>query len=383
MESTQMVMAMHHTNPMASLDQYQTPSEATRYRVRWITNGTRESQSFDTEKDARRWKAVIEAAQGDTDRALESIENQLEQGPTVTELLTRHIDQLTDVGDYQLGRYRKAVEQHFAGDLGATKIRRVTSEHIVDWQRYMAEKGLQAKSIANHRGLLSAAFSTGIRLRIIDHNPCAGVRLPKDNRPTEQMQIIPLDQWNDLMGVMNAHYVPFSWMLLYSGARFGELTAVQKPDFGFIGATSVLRITKAWKEDDKYKYYLGAPKTRKGKRSVSLSRQADKMMRPILANRTDEELVFKTVYGRQIRSSAYHKVWGQAWTALGVPKERRPRPHDVRHTHASMMLANGMDMYELSRRLGHESVKTTVDRYSHLVEGAHARGASIADSAFG
>ncbi|MER8026912.1 hypothetical protein [Glutamicibacter protophormiae] len=97
------------------------------------------------------------------------------------------------------------------------------------------------------------------------------------------------------MGVMHEHYVPFSWMFLYSGARFGELTAVQKPDFGFIGATSVLRITKAWKEDDKYKYYLGAPKTRKGKRSVSLSRQADKIMRPVLANRGDEELVFKTV----------------------------------------------------------------------------------------
>ncbi|MFJ2619674.1 tyrosine-type recombinase/integrase [Glutamicibacter sp. NPDC087344] len=368
---------------MASLDKYQTPSGDTKHRVRWITNGTRESQSFNTEKDALQWKAIIEAAGGDTARAVESIENQIEHGPTVTELLIRHIDQLTDVGDYQLSRYRKSLSQHFAGDFGAMKIRRVTSEHIVDWQRYMASKSLQAKTIANHRGLLSAAFSTGIRLRIIDHNPCAGVRLPKDNRPTEQMQIIPIDQWNDLMGVMHEHYVPFSRMLLYSGARFGELTAVQKPDFGHVGATSVLRITKAWKEDDNYKFYLGAPKTRKGKRSVSLSRQADKIMLPLLANRGDDELVFKTVFGRQIRSSAYHKIWGQAWTDLGVPKERRPRPHDIRHTHASMMLAAGMDMYELSRRLGHESVKTTVDRYSHLVEGAHARGASIADAAFG
>lgn len=114
-----------------------------------------------------------------------------------------------------------------------------------------------------------------------------------------------------------------------------------------------------------------------------MPRLAVELMAPILERLSDSEQVFKTVQGRQIRSSGYHKVWQPAWEKLGVEKIHRPRPHDIRHTHASMMLANGMDMYELSRRLGHESVKTTIDRYSHLVEGAHARGASIADSAFG
>ncbi|MGR6901615.1 tyrosine-type recombinase/integrase [Glutamicibacter sp. BSL13] len=368
---------------MASLDKYQTPAGAERYRVRWVSNGDRESQSFDTEKDALRWKHVIEAAGGDTGKAVDAIENQIETGPTVTELLTRHIDNLINVGPYQLKRYRSAVPLHFGGDLGELKVRRVNSEHIVAWTRQMQAKGLSVKSIANQRGLLSAAFDTGIRLGYMKDNPVAGVRLPKETRPEEPMRILTMPQFDQLIEAMHEHYRPVTRMMLYTGLRFGEVTALQREDFQLVGATSTVRVRRAWKEDGNHRFYLGPPKTPKARRTVSLPAQADAMLRPILANRAPDEMVFKTVYGRQIRSSAYHKVWGTAWGAMGVAPAARPRPHDLRHTHASMMLAAGMDMYELSRRMGHESVKTTVDRYSHLLEDAHARGASIADSAFG
>lgn len=374
---------MPHTESMASIDTYTSQKGHTKYRVRWYSNGSLKSQTFDTEKHATRWRNIIEAAAGDTTKATEALANQLESGPTVIELLIRHIDQLTNVGEYQLKRYRGSIQQHFNGTLGETKVARVTSEHIVDWMRMMQAKGLSAKTIANHRGLLSAAFATAIRLRMITVNPCSGVRLPKDDRIAEPMRIIPLPQFQNMLPHMTEHYHPVTKMMLYTGLRFGEITALQKEDFSTLGGTSVVRVTKAWKEDDNHRFFLGPPKTPKARRTVSLPRPAVELMGPILDRIAEGEQVFKTVQGRQIRSSAYHKVWGPAWSKLGVAKVHRPRPHDLRHTHASMMLANGIDMYELSRRLGHESVKTTVDRYSHLVEGAHARGASIADSAFG
>ena len=42
------------------------------------------------------------------------------------------------------------------------------------------------------------------------------------------------------------------------------------------------------------------------------------------------------------------------------------RVHDLRHSHASMLINMGVDLFEISRRLGHESVKTTSDTYGHL-----------------
>lgn len=383
MVSRKNVMAVLQAIHMAHLDTYQTPRGHVRHRIRWRSAVGIESQSFETLKDALQWKHIIEAAGGDTGKAVDAIENQLETGPTVIELLHRHINHLTNVGPYQLGRYRSAVVLHFGGEFGGLKVRRLNSEHIVDWTRHMQGKGLSVKTIANQRGLLSAAFDTGIRLGLMKDNPVNGVRLPKDDRPTEPMRILRMEQFDQLIEVMHEHYRPITKMMLYSGLRFGEVTALRKEDFTLVGATSTVQVLRAWKEDDQHRFYLGPPKTPKARRTVSLPRHADKMLLAILSNRAPDEMVFKTLYGHQIRSSAYHKVWGAAWTQLKVPKSIRPRPHDLRHTHASMMLAGGLDMYELSRRLGHESVKTTVDRYSHLVEGAHARGASIADAAFG
>jgi integrase len=61
--------------------------------------------------------------------------------------------------------------------------------------------------------------------------------------------------------------------------------------------------------------------------------------------------------------------------------ERRPRIHDIRHSHASMMIAGGMNLYELANRLGHESIITTTKTYGHLVPDAHFRAAAMVETA--
>jgi len=60
-----------------------------------------------------------------------------------------------------------------------------------------------------------------------------------------------------------------------------------------------------------------------------------------------------------------------------------PRIHDCRHTHASWLVGAGMEIFQLSRRLGHESVTTTMDRYSHLLPDAMFSQASITQKALG
>src|SRR5450759_4633320 len=62
---------------------------------------------------------------------------------------------------------------------------------------------------------------------------------------------------------------------------------------------------------------------------------------------------------------------------------KRPRIHDLRHTHASWMLAEGMDMFTLSRRLGHETYATTDSRYSHLMPAQQLVAANVAAAAMG
>ena len=63
--------------------------------------------------------------------------------------------------------------------------------------------------------------------------------------------------------------------------------------------------------------------------------------------------------------------------------EPRPRIHDLRHTHASTLLGAGVPIHIVQLRLGHESIKTTVDTYGHLLPDAQAMAASAASLAFG
>lgn len=366
---------------MASLDSYPLKSGATQHRVRWYEGGTQHRELFTSREAAVKWKAVIEVA-GDRGRALAALEQAAETGPTVAATMRAHIDQLTRVGPYQLKRYRGAVAQHFSGDLGAMPVAAVAHADVVAWVRWMQGKGLSAKTIANHHGLLSASMGTAVALGHRSDNPCSRVALPRDESVADTMRIIEPDVFEDLVEAMREHYRPFTRFLLYTGVRFSEATALVAADFRLDAKVPTVRVTKAWKEDESHGFYVGPPKTRKARRTVALGASCVAAVGPLVAAAGDG-LVFRSVWGRPLRGTRYHDAWRKAWVMLGQGAEDRPRPHDLRHTHASMMLSAGMSLFELSRRMGHESTNTTARVYSHLMDDAHARGAGIADQAFG
>jgi integrase len=301
-------------------------------------------------------------------------------GLTVIELMREHIDQLTSVGGSQLSKYRRAVDLHFSGDLGRRPVAAVKYEDIVSWLRWMQEKGLSAKTIANHHGLLSATMTTAVRREIRAANPCKGVKLPKSTRTADPTRFMTRDEWSRIMAAMDPHYVPFFQLLIGTGLRFSEGTALLASDFQLDAVTPVVRVVKAWKEDGHGGYLIGPPKTRKSIRTVSLAPSTVDAIRARVEAAGDG-LVFTHPKGVPLRSSQAWKSWGPACEAAGFPKDARPRIHDIRHSHASWMVAAGLEIFALSRRLGHESITVTMDRYSHLMPDANFTGAQVAQKA--
>lgn len=244
-------------------------------------------------------------------------------------------------------------------------------------------KGLSAKTIANHHGLLSASFETGIRAGWHKDNPCKGVKLPKDTATEEKMRPMTAEESWKANQAMPPRYRAFVAFLRATGARFGEATAVRGSDFNFEGDTPTVRIERAWKRDCDNRFYTGPPKTRKSRRSISLPPSLVAEILPLIEKAGESDYVFTTSYGGPIRHSTFHEFWTNALDSLGCDEGsgNRPRIHDMRHTHAALMLAGGQSIYELSRRLGHESINTTIDRYSDLLPDAHLRGAEVAAKA--
>ncbi|MGO3152606.1 MAG: tyrosine-type recombinase/integrase [Galactobacter sp.] len=289
---------------------------------------------WDSRDEAERLKRIVEANGNSLSAAHETMQKVAVGGLTQREALTKHIGMLASAGPDQIHRYERAVVNHFGGDFGKLPVASVEYSDVVAWVKRMQAKGLSAK---------------------------------------------------ESVDVVNTHperYRAFVEFLRATGCRFGEATALRPGDFKLDDSVPSVRIERAWKRGGDGSFYVGAPKTKKSRRSVSLPPSTVAVVRTLVekaAKKGREAYVFTTSYGGPIRHSTFHEFWTTALDSLGYEKNARPRIHDLRHTHASLMLAAGMSIYELCRRLGHESIQTTIDRYSHLVPDAQWRGANIAE----
>lgn len=92
------------------------------------------------------------------------------------------------------------------------------------------------------------------------------------------------------------------------------------------------------------------------------------------------DLVFATWEGKPRSPNALTKEWSVAMDALGLPHVTL---HSLRHTHASQLIAAGIDVLTVSRRLGHGSPAITLTVYGHMFANTDDKAAAVAETAFG
>jgi integrase len=362
------------------------------YTVTWREPGDQKESTLAFKDDpgkAEETVRLLDANGQSLDAANAVLASAKLDGPTLYEMLELHIDQLVGVGDYQLGRYRSARNQYFRLGLGSMRVKGIQYKDVNRWVQGMQRAGLSPKTISNHHGLLSAAFTTAVRDRIIDHNPCTGIRLPKAEHAKDDAQPTAAD-WLLIRAALDAYFVPFFDFLVGTGLRFGEATALRASDFRLDGAVPMVDVRRAWKQNSDGTYYLGVPKTVKATRTVSLAPSTVAAVLPALESAGDG-LVFRLKRGGPMRSPAVHgRVWQPAIKKARTLDKKDPDRvlldkhvtiHQLRHLHAALMLQGGMPIYDLSRRMGHTSIQMTIDRYSHLLPDAHFTGAAVATKA--
>jgi integrase len=369
------------------------------FRVVWRdpTQPGRQSLTFDDRRQAEQTIKLLDANRQRLTLAVE-VANAIRQGgPTVEDAVREHIELLSRVGEDTRTGYRLRARDHITPHVGALPVKALTWHQVTLWIRELQTKGLSHKSIANIHGLLSAAMSTAVRLGYRADNPCAAVRLPRNQRAGDDMVVLEPEDLDLILDNLNEHYRPFIITLVGTGMRFGEATALHVEDLSLEAHPPAIRINKAWKQDGGRQPFIGAPKSARSRRTISLSPDLAEMLRGVTAGKRGTDLVFVNVAERPIRNNTF---WATHWTpaiekaqnpvdAEGEPDPdarrltKRPRIHDLRHTHASWMLAEGMDMFTLSRRLGHETDATTDSRYSHVIPAQQIIAAEVAAAALG
>jgi integrase len=358
------------------------------HTLTWREDNQQRAHSFDTMREAETWKRLLDANGQSMTKAVDVYEAAQEEGPTVAEAMSDHIDQLVGTTPYTVKRYRDAVRLHFSGTFGQMKIKAVTHDHIIEWIKWMQGRNKGPKTIALQHGLLSATMETAERKGLITRNPCKGVRLPKKTRVGDDGDDITMDDYKAIRDRMDPHFRPFIDFLVGTGCRFSEATPLLAKDFVLDTEPPLVYITKAHKLGGEGEgRYIGEPKSRKSRRRVSLAPSTVASIRQLVEQAAgDGGPVFRMKQGGEFTAQAfYNHAWEEARreAGLGIGSPKHVTVHSLRHLHAAALLAAGMDMYQLSARLGHTNISITIDTYSHLMPDAHFVGARHAAKALG
>ena len=345
---------------MASIRTRERKDGTTGYNV-LFTVGTRQtSVTFDTLDGAEQFRDTVNRIGGQRAMAVWEIADLPKQirkaGMHIGEWLRTHIDQLTGceqktIDDYN--RYRSLDIIPFFGDIPLADL---TETDIGRWVTHLEKvRKNSPKTIRNKHGFLSAALGRAVPMHI-PANPAAGRRLPRGTGDDDEIRMLTREEFTRLLDATTEPWRPLVEFLVVSGARWGEVVALKPGDVDRDACT--VKIRRAWKYSSAG-YQIGPPKTRRSKRTITIPREVlDKLD-------YDHEWLFINRTGGPVRYQGFRRrIWDKAVARAKL--DPAPTPHDLRHTCASWMLTGGVPVTVVSRHLGHESIKITVDIYGDV-----------------
>lgn len=386
---------------MATVQERMIPSGVVRYRVVYRRQGRQRVKTFTTRDRAEKWARLVEIDAEAAERVLAQAGTATER--TVSEQIAHHIEHLPRITDGTRSDY-----ETYARDLddlvGDLPLSALTRDQVTKAMMLLRdERSLAHKSIKHRHSLLSASLKSAVRADLIGRNVAEGVELPRDDlEETAEMVFLSKSEIPRLLHSTPEHYRPLVAALVGTGMRVGEATALQVGDVDLDTRTASVR--RAWKHTDGQGHRLGLPKSSRSRRTLYLGSLVT-LLKPLVEERPADAWLFTNTRGAVVRRNSFYEgpwtitVHEFAGDTRAVDKDtspdsagkqrrairwtpgpgKRPRIQDLRHTYASIKIQEGKSLAWLQRQLGHESIKTTVDTYGHLLTAELAELGDVMD----
>jgi integrase len=288
--------------------------------------------------------------------------------------------------------YRDHVTRFFLPTIGSVRLADLTPRHI---ERAFAairaeHPNLSASSLSRIRATLRSALNTAVKRGEIARNAAQYIDTPPIHRtPVRPWEPEEVAAFLDAPTVRAHRLHPLFHVAIFTGLRRGELAGLRWQDIDLDGAALTVRQqivnvgAKTW---------VTPPKTASGEnRRVDLDGATVAVLRSLKATQSAERLAWGPgwadtglVFAKEDGTGWHPDSIRQAFDRLihtvkvdGQPL-RRVRFHDLRHAQASLMLAAGVPLAVVSKRLGHSQLAVTSDTYSHLIAGAGKAAAEAA-----
>ncbi len=242
------------------------------------------------------------------------------------------------------------------------KVYEIDAKTIRSWQNTLLdyvdddEEGYSPTYLKSIHNQMSTIMNYAVSHYGLKQNPCkAAGSIGKSN--AEEMKIWTKEQFRDVLQYekKSAYHVAFN-LLFYSGIREGELLALTPAD---ILPSMQLDIRNTFAVV-KGKWIIQSVKTTRSKRKVALPEFVYKELMEYIGK------LYGIKKNERIFSFTKSGLINEIKVLADAAGVEQIRVHDLRHSHASMLIEMKFEIMEISRRLGHESIKTTIDTYGHL-----------------
>lgn len=238
------------------------------------------------------------------------------------------------------------------------KVVDITPLAIRAWQREILSLNLSETFCRTINNQLSSIMNYAVKYYKLPTNPvrqAGGI----GKRNSEEMSIWTVEEFNRFAGAVKEkfiHYIGYK-ILFWTGIRVGELLALTIEDFDLDKQT--LRINKNY-QVLKGVEMITTPKTAKSVRVLEIDDELAEELKEYISKLY---LPDKTTRLFSFTRSSFSRTLKEYAKIAGV---KQIRVHDLRHSHASLLLHEGMDITSVARRLGHENIETTLKTYTHI-----------------
>ena len=258
------------------------------------------------------------------------------------------------------------VRVHLKPALGSIQLHKLQPSHIQTYMTDKLESGLSNRTVKSHYTVLSTAIKYGVGLQKVGRNVCHSVKPPK----VLTTEMNPLDEYqvNDLLDAVKEHrFYNLFHLAVNTGMRRSELLGLRWKDVDDLNVyvTQVLHHNKGGE------IVIEEPKTKHSKRRLDIDpstalellkyRQWKESNNGVCG---DNDLIFMDLDGKLFSPSSVYRTFKNTLAQLSIEDVRF---HDLRHTHASLMLKQNTNPKIIQERLGHSSIMITMDTYGHLM----------------
>ena len=309
---------------------------------------------------------------------------------TVQDLYDEYIEvKKHEIRETSLDTNERNLKKYVLEPLGNYKLSKLNVAVLQKWKQDMEQKGLSTKTKQNRYGEFRTLLNYAVKMEYIPRNPLLKVgnfKAPFETK--KEMQYYTADEFKKFIqkakeeaiqseskGYMHKwHYYVFFNIAFYTGLRKGEIHALQWTDIkdGYLSVTK--SIAQKLKGGDR----ITPPKNRSSIRTIQ-------MPEPLIQILNEHYERCKSIIGfndsyyitggeRPLRDTS---IQNELKKYAKLANIKAIRVHDFRHSHASLLANEGINIQEIARRLGHSKINITWETYSHLYPREEERAINI------